>query len=261
VSLGNTWHLSNAMFSHQMTFVLCALSKIAENFTCDTVVLKFSRKTKEFHVLTMQWLLNLADVQRTLVFCHRREVGMKCARSGCITHAYTYLSLLLSFMSVQWTQLALWFGISRATVMSSCFPSACASRLYMILSQLAGQAGFSAGESQGHRWIVSTTVGPPTEGLRQLASLPGWKLLVVGLEETPANWSLPGAVYLSVKEQEDLGFRTLAPSGRDALGCAKLARCSFYALLVAGFLYCVATVSCSLGSYALRYLHPMVELG
>ena len=38
------------------------------------------------------------------------------------------------------------------------------------------------------RWIVITSVAPPTDDVIYMASLPGWRVLVVGDEKTPVNW-------------------------------------------------------------------------
>ena len=43
--------------------------------------------------------------------------------------------------------------------------------------------------SQLHeRWIVVTTIQHPTVQMSKLASLKGWKMVVVGDVSTPANW-------------------------------------------------------------------------
>ena len=43
--------------------------------------------------------------------------------------------------------------------------------------------------SQHHeRWIVVTTIQYPTVQMKKLASLKGWKMVVVGDIKTPANW-------------------------------------------------------------------------
>ena len=37
-------------------------------------------------------------------------------------------------------------------------------------------------------WIVITSVAPPTADVMYMASLPGWRVVVVGDEKTPVNW-------------------------------------------------------------------------
>lgn len=38
------------------------------------------------------------------------------------------------------------------------------------------------------KWLVVTTISEPTEDVKKLAEVKGWKLLIVGDEKTPANW-------------------------------------------------------------------------
>lgn len=57
------------------------------------------------------------------------------------------------------------------------------------------------------RWIVVTTINPPTETVRRLAGLcPEWQILVVGDRKTPHDWHYPGVRFLSVDEQQSLPF-------------------------------------------------------
>lgn len=57
------------------------------------------------------------------------------------------------------------------------------------------------------RWIIVTTINPPTNGIHQLARLaPEWTLLVVGDRKTPKDWHCEGVRFLGVEEQSDLGF-------------------------------------------------------
>jgi len=55
-------------------------------------------------------------------------------------------------------------------------------------------------------WIVVTTIQPPTEPLKKLAAIPGWRLVVVGDKKTPTDWHLDGCDYLSPEKQLELGF-------------------------------------------------------
>ncbi|XP_078435727.1 putative glycosyltransferase STELLO1 [Wolffia australiana] len=60
------------------------------------------------------------------------------------------------------------------------------------------------------RWIVvSAPKSPPSDPLRRLARLRGWQLLVVGDSSTPPDWSLRGALFLSLEDQSKLGFRVV----------------------------------------------------
>lgn len=57
------------------------------------------------------------------------------------------------------------------------------------------------------KWIVLTTVSLPTEDVKKLAKIDGWKVVVVGDTKTPAGWSHPNCVFLSVEKQKTLGYR------------------------------------------------------
>lgn len=58
------------------------------------------------------------------------------------------------------------------------------------------------------RTVIVTTIQSPTEALRHFSRLKGWRLLVVGDRKTPADWSLPGADFLSAEDQQALAYRT-----------------------------------------------------
>lgn len=49
--------------------------------------------------------------------------------------------------------------------------------------------------------IVTTTVNAPTAAIRAYARMENWTLLVVGDLKTPADYSVPGATYMSPAEQ------------------------------------------------------------
>jgi len=38
------------------------------------------------------------------------------------------------------------------------------------------------------KWIVLTTINAPTDDLKKLADIEGWKVVVVGDTKTPADW-------------------------------------------------------------------------
>ncbi|XP_074586014.1 putative glycosyltransferase STELLO2 [Curcuma longa] len=59
------------------------------------------------------------------------------------------------------------------------------------------------------RWIVVSVSAYPTDSLRSLARTKGWQLLAVGNSATPPDWSLKGAIFLSLDQQAGLGFRTV----------------------------------------------------
>ncbi|MBC8084926.1 MAG: DUF288 domain-containing protein [Hymenobacter sp.] len=55
--------------------------------------------------------------------------------------------------------------------------------------------------------IVITSIFAPTKAVTKFASLPDYQLIVAGDRKSPAVWSEPKVVYLSVEEQEALGFK------------------------------------------------------
>jgi len=57
------------------------------------------------------------------------------------------------------------------------------------------------------KWIVITTINSPTADVKKLAGIEGWKVVVVGDTKSPANWSHPNCVFLSVEKQKSLGYR------------------------------------------------------
>lgn len=63
------------------------------------------------------------------------------------------------------------------------------------------------------KFIVCTTINPPTEAIRRYDALPGWTLIVVGDRKTPPDYRLEDGEYLSVEDQ-----RKLAPALSEAIG-------------------------------------------
>ncbi|KAG2647243.1 hypothetical protein PVAP13_2KG582100 [Panicum virgatum] len=59
------------------------------------------------------------------------------------------------------------------------------------------------------RWIVFSA-SPHAPKHRPLRAVPGWLLLAVADEATPADWSHPGSVLLTLADQARLGFRSVA---------------------------------------------------
>jgi hypothetical protein len=58
------------------------------------------------------------------------------------------------------------------------------------------------------KWIVVTTINPPTDAVKKLADLADWHVVVVGDTKTPADWAWPNVKYLSIDDQLALGFST-----------------------------------------------------
>lgn len=62
------------------------------------------------------------------------------------------------------------------------------------------------GDPQLSKFIVVTTINEPSPAVKRFAALPDWQLIVVGDKKTPRSWDLPGATYLSPRDQTDLPY-------------------------------------------------------
>ena len=71
----------------------------------------------------------------------------------------------------------------------------------------AGHDGWSS------HWIVLTTINYPTESVKKLARLEGWRMVVVADHKTPVDWQLASVDFLSVEKQAQLPYK-LAIDGR-----------------------------------------------
>lgn len=58
------------------------------------------------------------------------------------------------------------------------------------------------------RFIVSTTINPPTDAIRAFDATEGWTLVVAGDRKTPPDYRLDRGTYLSPDDQKKLGFKT-----------------------------------------------------
>ncbi|KAK1316329.1 hypothetical protein QJS10_CPA05g00845 [Acorus calamus] len=59
------------------------------------------------------------------------------------------------------------------------------------------------------RWIV-VSADSDSSSVAPLSRIKGWQLLTVANSETPPDWSLKGAIHLSLEQQSRLGFRVTA---------------------------------------------------
>jgi hypothetical protein len=57
------------------------------------------------------------------------------------------------------------------------------------------------------KWIIVAALGSPTHELQALVKIEGWQLLAVGGSETSADWKVEGALFLSLDQQVELGYR------------------------------------------------------
>ena len=51
------------------------------------------------------------------------------------------------------------------------------------------------------KFIVSTSINPPTLAIKKFDNMPEWKLIVIGDKKTPKNYKLKNGFYLSPKDQ------------------------------------------------------------
>ena len=55
-----------------------------------------------------------------------------------------------------------------------------------------------------NKYIISTTINPPTKAIQKFDNLKDWKLIVSGDLKTPSNYKLKNGIYLSPKDQEKI---------------------------------------------------------
>jgi hypothetical protein len=63
------------------------------------------------------------------------------------------------------------------------------------------------------KYIVITSIFPPTEAIEKFAKLKDWKVILVGDKKTAPDWSFPGVTYLSPEGQQKVSseFSELLP--------------------------------------------------
>lgn len=57
------------------------------------------------------------------------------------------------------------------------------------------------------KWVVLTVSGKPTPEVQAFANLNGWQVLAVGTAGAPADWRVPGVIFLSLEQQAELPYR------------------------------------------------------
>lgn len=57
------------------------------------------------------------------------------------------------------------------------------------------------------RWIIVTSINKPTEQIKKLANIDGFKLIVVGDKKTDPNWSYNNTVFLNIDKQKGLNYK------------------------------------------------------
>ncbi len=56
------------------------------------------------------------------------------------------------------------------------------------------------------KFLITTTINPPTEAVTLLATLPEWHRIVIGDKKTPADWNLASTTYFGPTTQESLPY-------------------------------------------------------
>ena len=54
------------------------------------------------------------------------------------------------------------------------------------------------------KFIISTTINPPTEAIKKFDNLKDWNLIISGDLKTPPNYKLKNGIYISPKDQEKI---------------------------------------------------------
>ena len=54
------------------------------------------------------------------------------------------------------------------------------------------------------KYIISTTINPPTKAIKKFDNLKNWNLVVAGDLKTPSNYKLKNGIYLNPKDQEKI---------------------------------------------------------
>jgi len=62
------------------------------------------------------------------------------------------------------------------------------------------------GAVNSEKWVVVTTINYPTDAVRTIASLPGWRVVIVADKKTPKDWELENCDFLSIEKQQKLGY-------------------------------------------------------
>ncbi|KAK7267308.1 hypothetical protein RIF29_19978 [Crotalaria pallida] len=62
---------------------------------------------------------------------------------------------------------------------------------------------------RSEQWIVVSVSSYPSDSLRNLVRIKGWQVLAIGNSRTPSDWELKGAIFLSLEQQANLGFRVV----------------------------------------------------
>ncbi|KAG4183639.1 hypothetical protein ERO13_A09G122200v2 [Gossypium hirsutum] len=62
---------------------------------------------------------------------------------------------------------------------------------------------------RSEQWVVVSVSNYPSDALKKMVKIKGWQVLAIGNSRTPSDWSLKGAIFLSLDMQANLGFRVV----------------------------------------------------
>lgn len=62
--------------------------------------------------------------------------------------------------------------------------------------------------SSTNKWIVITSINPPTNQVQKICDVAGWNKVVVGDKKSPPKWESPGCFFLSVEDQMELRYKS-----------------------------------------------------
>ncbi|GLU24207.1 hypothetical protein SLE2022_401590 [Rubroshorea leprosula] len=62
---------------------------------------------------------------------------------------------------------------------------------------------------RSEQWIVVSVLDYPSDSLKKMLKIRRWQMLAIGNSRTPKDWSLKGAIFLSLDEQANLWFRVV----------------------------------------------------
>ncbi|GMJ02334.1 STELLO1 [Hibiscus trionum] len=62
---------------------------------------------------------------------------------------------------------------------------------------------------RSEQWIIVSVSSYPSDALQKMVKIKGWQVLAIGNSRTPRDWSLKGAIFLSLDMQASLGFRVV----------------------------------------------------
>ena len=66
----------------------------------------------------------------------------------------------------------------------------------------------SSFDASSSKWIVITSINPPTKQVQRICDVKGWNKVIVGDRKSPASWVSAGCFFLSVEDQAELRYKS-----------------------------------------------------